>query len=58
MSKQFMNDRKCPVCGKPFILPPENTYKLIIKEKRVDYCSYTCFRVEQKKQERNKKNKG
>lgn len=42
--------RKCPVCGKEFYLPPENVYKLRLDGKhRVDFCSYTCFRVEQKK---------
>lgn len=50
-------DRVCPVCGKRFLLPPENTYKLTVKGKRVDYCSYSCYRVIQKRQERGKKYK-
>ena len=48
--------RVCPVCGKEFILPIENIYKLTIKGVRVDFCSYTCFRVEEKRQENAKKN--
>ena len=47
--------RKCPVCGKEFIMPPENVYKLVVKGKVVHYCSYTCFRVIQKRLESRKK---
>ena len=43
---------KCPVCGKSFIIPTENVYKLQIKGCTKHYCSYTCFRVEQKKREK------
>lgn len=46
---------KCPICGKYFIKPVENVYKLNIKGKTKHYCSYTCFRVDQKKLERGKK---
>ena len=48
-------EHKCPICGKMFILPPENIYKLKVKGKIQNYCSYTCFRVIQKKQEKGKK---
>ena len=44
--------RKCPVCGKEFLLPPENTYRLKVKGRYRDFCSYTCYRVIQKKQEK------
>jgi hypothetical protein len=47
--------RICPICNKKFILPCENVYKLIIKGKRKDYCSYTCWMVAQKEQESVKK---
>lgn len=40
--------RKCPVCGKEFYLAPENVYKLVIKEKKVHFCSWTCYRKAQK----------
>lgn len=49
--------RKCPVCGKEFLLPPENIYRLKVKRKYVDYCSYTCFRVIQKEQEQERRKK-
>ena len=48
-------EHKCPVCGKMFILPVENIYKLKIKEKTYHYCSYTCFRTIQKELEKGKK---
>ena len=48
-------NRKCPVCGKSFILPPENIYKLTVKGKLQHYCSYTCYRKIQVKQEEGKK---
>ena len=47
--------RICPICGKEFILPCENVYKLIIKGRTKHYCSYTCYRVAQKEIEGAKK---
>ena len=44
-------ERVCPICKKLFILPPENTYKLLVGGILEHYCSYTCYRVEQKKKE-------
>ena len=41
-------ERKCPVCGKEFLLSQYNIYKTVYRGKRRDYCSYTCFRVAQK----------
>ena len=41
----------CPICGKLFIRPAENIYKMTVEEKLVHYCSYTCFRVVQKERE-------
>lgn len=49
--------KKCPVCGKLFPLPPENVYKLSINDRVTHFCSYSCFRVEQKKQEEKHKKK-
>ena len=50
-------ERKCPVCGKVFLLPPENVYKLQINREWQHFCSYTCYRSVQKQIEakRNKK---
>ena len=45
----------CPICKKLFIIPVENTYKLKVKDKLRHYCSYTCFRVDQKKLEQSTK---
>lgn len=40
-----MSDRcKCPKCGKTFIKPVENIYRLTIKGKTKHYCSYSCWR--------------
>lgn len=51
-------ERVCPVCKKKFLLPLDrNVYRLIVKGKKVDYCSYTCYRTIQKRQERGKKYK-
>lgn len=49
--------RECPVCGRAFIVPPENVYKLYIGGKWVDFCRYNCFRSEQLKQ-KPKQNRG
>ena len=48
-------ERVCPVCGKSFIVPPLNVYKLQIKGIVYHYCSYTCYRTIQKKRERKRK---
>ena len=34
----------CPICKKEFIHNPMSIYKLTINNKRVHYCSYTCWR--------------
>lgn len=48
-------DRVCPVCGKRFLLPLEyNVYRLTVKGKLENYCSYTCYRTVQKRLERGK----
>jgi hypothetical protein len=40
----IQSHRICPVCGRAFIVPPENAYRLYIGGKYVDYCRYSCFR--------------
>ena len=44
-----MELKKCPVCGKNFIKPQANLYRISVNGRIVDYCSYTCYRKEQKK---------
>lgn len=34
----------CPVCGKWFIKPVENIYKVKIRGKLKHCCSYSCWR--------------
>lgn len=50
--------KECPICGKGFILPPENAYKLTnTRGRAIHYCSYTCFMKAQKKKETDRKYK-
>ena len=45
-------EKVCPTCGKVFLLPPLNVYKFADgKGNTMHYCSYSCFRVEQRKRE-------
>lgn len=43
----------CPICGKNFIVPPENTYWLYSKRSitKVHFCRYSCYRKAQKQQQ-------
>lgn len=36
--------RECPTCGKKFILPPDNAYKLYSKAGVSHFCTYSCWR--------------
>ena len=49
---------KCPICGKVFTRLTFNnyTYKLQLNGRTRFYCSYTCWRVDQKKDEGKRKN--
>ena len=49
-----LKERNCPVCGKLFIVPVENIYKLTVTGVLTHYCSYTCYRKVQKEQEEKK----
>lgn len=56
---EYIKERKCPVCGKNFVVPPNTVYKIKIRSITKTYCSYTCFRKVQKQQELSKpKRKG
>ena len=46
--------KTCPICGKSFVLPVQNTYRMVVNKRVVDCCSYTCFRKLQKKEEEAK----
>ena len=46
-------DTICPVCGKLFYPTYQYTYKLVIKNKTINYCSYKCYRKVQKELEAN-----
>jgi len=48
----IFREAKCPICGKIFLVPVQNIYKVDGK----NLCSYTCFRIAQKKKS-NKKSK-
>ena len=54
----MLDSIQCPVCGKMFIKPQANLYRLKINGKVVDYCSYTCYSKEKTKQDRKKKKRG
>ena len=41
----------CPVCGKEFVLPIFNVYKLTIDGRTSHYCKYSCFRKAQLERE-------
>ena len=42
---------KCPICGKLFFPTPGWVYKLGSVKGQKIYCSYKCYRVDQKKKE-------
>jgi len=48
--------RVCPICKKEFLLPYENVYRLLIRERVVDYCSWTCYRKAQKEKQKTTRN--
>jgi hypothetical protein len=59
MGKDYIREGKCPICGKNFVIPPNTVYRIKIGNSIKTYCSYTCFRVEQKRQEsKRQKRKG
>lgn len=58
-STKYSVEKVCPVCGKHFIVSyvPDYAYKLNRVHKTLYYCSYTCFRKDQKEWEEQKKYK-
>ena len=52
-----MRVRKCPVCGKEFILSAENIYKARIKGEVKHLCSWGCVRELEREKEAEKKSK-
>lgn len=53
----YMRTAKCPICGKEFIVPPYTVYKLRIGKHNFTYCSYSCFRTAEKREENKPKKK-
>ena len=53
-----MRFRKCFVCGKEFILAPENIYKVRIKGRVRHLCSWGCLRVLEKQKEAKEVKRG
>lgn len=41
----------CDICGKEYIKPAEQLYKINYKGKNYRCCSYTCYRIVQKVKE-------
>ena len=43
---KYAQPRKCPVCGKLFILSSANiwTYKRKVKDNMLYFCTYSCMR--------------
>lgn len=51
----WIRDGYCAVCGKYFIIPPENVYKRVIKGEVKNLCSYSCMRKVDRENEAKKK---
>lgn len=52
-----MKTRKCFVCGKEFILAPENIFKVLIEGKVKHLCGWNCLRKLEREKEAKKKPK-
>ena len=52
-----MKIRKCPICGKDFVLAPCNIYKLTVDGKIKNFCGWNCMREQEKENEAKKKPK-
>jgi hypothetical protein len=48
----YMRTSKCSECGKEFIVPQYNIYKLRIGGKNYHYCCYSCYRIAQRREEK------
>ena len=48
---------KCAQCGKAFLHTGEHVYKRTVGGRQLMYCSYTCFRVKAKEDERKAREK-
>lgn len=52
-----MRIRKCFVCGKIFVLAPENIYKVRIKGRIKHLCGWNCLMKLEREREAEKKSK-
>lgn len=55
--RAIIKDGYCAVCGKYFIIAPENIYKVTIKGKVMHLCSWSCLVQHRKEREEKKKRK-
>ena len=46
-------ERKCPLCGKDFIVPPQNVYKERVGKEIRPFCSWKCLCEWRKKHPEN-----
>lgn len=49
MGRQVPKIIVCPECGKPFIRNTQSLYVLKINGKTVRYCSYKCWKINDKR---------
>lgn len=49
-----MRSKKCPVCGKEFVLAPYSIYKITVKGKVIYTCGWNCLRTLEKEKAEKK----
>lgn len=49
-----MLEEKCHICGKAFVIPPKNIYKIVIEGRVTHLCSWKCLRVAEREKEAQK----
>lgn len=51
---KFAHETKCPICGKIFFppVPKEWVYKIVVRSRYKNVCSYTCASAYRKKEKK------
>ena len=49
--KNQLVEKICPMCGKAYIFRDKWAYKRIENDHVVNYCSWTCFRKRERKEQ-------
>lgn len=49
-----LTEKKCPICGKTFIVAPYHAWTDTRRRKKEFFCSYTCFLAWDKKHPRKR----